>query len=115
MRGLHPHLHPKLPIRMNIISPSWTQSAIMPQVVLDILGSTVQPADTVARAAALLMTDSTRHGQAIYCCQGHYKEVEEAMLKSMFEITDIPGARNDFQKMLQEAVHRAAEAKKKPE
>jgi hypothetical protein len=44
------------------------------------IGVELQPASLVARGAALLMTDSSRHGNVIYIERGVYKEVDDAVL-----------------------------------
>jgi hypothetical protein len=51
-----------------------------------------QPGLVVARAAALLMVDESRHGEAIYISDGKYKEIEKAVLAPAFEV--IKGAGN---------------------
>lgn len=44
------------------------------------IGVEVQPASAVARAAALLMADSARSGEAIQVQTGKYKEIDKAVL-----------------------------------
>jgi NAD(P)-dependent dehydrogenase (short-subunit alcohol dehydrogenase family) len=80
MRGLVPHLSPNLPIRINAISPSWTCSGLVPAAVVQSTGTGVQGADVVARSAAQLMADESRHGQMIYSVEGRYSEIEESIL-----------------------------------
>lgn len=76
-----------LPIRLNTVAPTWTNTAVLPGLkeTLDALGVEVQPASAVAHAAALLMADETRNGQAIHVQQGKFKEIDEALLLPMAE------------------------------
>ncbi|ODH52261.1 hypothetical protein GX48_01578 [Paracoccidioides brasiliensis] len=96
MRGLTPHLYPELPIRINAIAPSWTDTGIVPRALLELVGVTVQSAHVVALSVALLMcsdggnsvdsvdrVDSSRHGQLIYSVAGLYREIEEGMLEAV--------------------------------
>ena len=55
MRGLVGHLHPKLPIRLNAVSPSWTDTGIVPRTFFESLGQPVQSPEIVARSIALLI------------------------------------------------------------
>ncbi|EEH36520.2 hypothetical protein PAAG_06938 [Paracoccidioides lutzii Pb01] len=93
MRGLTPHLYPKLPIRINAIAPSWTDTGIVPRSLFELVGVTVQSTHVVALSVALLMSsdggnsvdivDSSRHGQLIYSVAGLYREIEEGMLEAV--------------------------------
>lgn len=78
IRGLHPLLHPTLPIRINGISPSWTATGLAPKEVVESVVPTQTP-DVVARSVALLMADGGRHGQLIYSVQGKFSEIEESV------------------------------------
>lgn len=44
-----------------------------------------QPTLVVARAAAYLMTNTSRHGDVIYVADGKYTEIEKAILAPAFE------------------------------
>lgn len=44
------------------------------------VGVELQPALAVARGAALLMADSSRHGNVIYIERGTYKEIDNSVL-----------------------------------
>ncbi|KAJ4387366.1 hypothetical protein N0V93_007957 [Gnomoniopsis smithogilvyi] len=82
-RGLHPLLaSASIPIRVNTLAPTWAESAVLPGMreLMDKLGVELQPASAVARAAALLMADSSRNGQAIHVQCGKYQEIDEAVL-----------------------------------
>ncbi|KAH8652248.1 hypothetical protein BX600DRAFT_472176 [Xylariales sp. PMI_506] len=82
-RGLVPVLTAsKLPIRVNIIAPTWTDSSILPHLkdLMAAINVEIQPASAVARAAALVMADPSRHGQVIYVARGRYKEIDESVL-----------------------------------
>lgn len=82
-RGLHPVLLATgLPIRLNTVAPTWTNTAVLPGLkeTLDAIGVEVQPASSVASAVALLMADEKRNGQAIHVQTGKFKEIDEAVL-----------------------------------
>lgn len=82
-RGLHPVLAATgLPIRLNTVAPSWTNTAVLPglKATLDTVGVDVQPASAVAYATALLMADDARNGHAIHVQQGRFQEIDEAIL-----------------------------------
>ncbi|OAL47648.1 NAD(P)-binding protein [Pyrenochaeta sp. DS3sAY3a] len=77
VRALYSHLSPKLPIRINAIAPSWTDTGMMPREVLVALGEGgYQSADVVGRSVTLLMTDSARHGELIYSDRGEFRDLE---------------------------------------
>lgn len=102
MRGLVGHLHPKLPIRLNAVSPSWTDTNLVPRTFFESLGQPAQAPEIVARSIALLMVDTSRHGQLIYSANGRYKEVEESMLNHVVGMldTDGPGSEEEvYQKV----------------
>jgi hypothetical protein len=44
-----------------------------------------QASSVVARAAAYMMVDASRHGNVIYVSDGKYKEIEKAVLWPAFE------------------------------
>lgn len=48
--------------------------------LMDKLGVQLQPASAVASAAALLMADTARNGQAIHVQCSKYQEIDEAIL-----------------------------------
>ncbi|KAL6160602.1 hypothetical protein ACJQWK_02321 [Exserohilum turcicum] len=76
-RALYRELHPKLPIRINSIAPSWTDTAIVPREVIALFGEgSYQTADVVARSAMILMVDQTRHGEMVYSDRGKFVEME---------------------------------------
>lgn len=77
MRSLHGQLHPRLPIRINAIAPSWTDTGIIPRQVLAVLGEgNYQSADVVARSVTVLMADQKRHGELVYSELGRYMDLE---------------------------------------
>jgi hypothetical protein len=47
---------------------------------MDAIGVELQPASAVARGAALVMADASRHGNVIYIERGRYKEIDDAVL-----------------------------------
>lgn len=77
VRALYSHLSPKLPIRINAIAPSWTDTGIVPREVLVALGEGgYQSADVVGRSVTLLMADPARHGELIYSDRGEFRDLE---------------------------------------
>ena len=77
MRSLTGHLYPQLPIRINAIAPSWTDTGILTPAVLAAIGEgNCQSADVPARSATVLMADKRRHGELVYSERGHFTEME---------------------------------------
>lgn len=77
MRSLSTHLHPTLPIRINVIAPSWTDTSLVdPGVIAAIGQDKFQSADAPARSATLLMADRQRHGELVYSKCGNFKDLE---------------------------------------
>lgn len=77
MRSLTGHLHPNLPIRINAIAPSWTDTGILNPAVLAAIGEgNYQSADVPARSVTVLMADKKRHGELVYSERGHFKDLE---------------------------------------
>ncbi|KAI4666957.1 uncharacterized protein J4E88_010378 [Alternaria novae-zelandiae] len=95
LRALQPQLHPRLPIRINAVAPSWTDTAIVPRAMIAALGdSNVQSADVVARSVGVLMADKERHGELVYSALGKFVEMEygeagfHALTKPMMELAE---------------------------
>ncbi|RYP21955.1 hypothetical protein DL767_009158 [Monosporascus sp. MG133] len=87
-RGLIPVIsEAKLPIRINTLAPSWTESQVLPNLKesMEAISVELQPASAVARAAAYLMVDGSRQGHVIHVQGGKYKEIDEAVLLPAFE------------------------------
>lgn len=81
MRAMKPLLeHEKIPIRINGVAPSWTQTGIIPEKLMSEMGIKLQTPFEVGRAAAGLMADQSRHGHLIHIAEGRYKEIDEAVL-----------------------------------
>ncbi|KAL1960610.1 hypothetical protein VTO42DRAFT_7189 [Malbranchea cinnamomea] len=81
MRSLIPNIQQvELPIRINAIAPSWTETGIVPRNLLEAAGAAVQSADVPAKSAVLLMADGNRQGELIYSRDGKFKEVENSLL-----------------------------------
>lgn len=82
LRAISTQLHPKLPIRLNAISPSWTDTSIidMPAEVFAKVNVPLQPPSAVAKSVALLATDASRHGEMIFSVDGNFKEIEGEVL-----------------------------------
>ncbi|KPM35462.1 hypothetical protein AK830_g11093 [Neonectria ditissima] len=87
-RGLIPVLEAmKLPIRVNILAPTWTDSSVLPDLkgLMAKIGVELQPASAVARGAVLLMADESRNGHVIHVQCSKYKEIDEAVLLPAFK------------------------------
>ena len=80
LRGLTPVTYPHLPIRVNVVAPSWTVTALVDQAGYTGTGAVIQGADAPAKAAVFLMADKSRHGQMILSVGNKYREIEEAVL-----------------------------------
>jgi hypothetical protein len=76
-----------LPIRVNTLAPSWTDTQVLPDLktLLSAVSVTFQSTEVVARAAAYLMASKTRHGEIIFVCDGKFKEIETAILAPAYE------------------------------
>ncbi|KAF4335349.1 (-)-trans-carveol dehydrogenase [Fusarium beomiforme] len=82
-RGLVPLLEDaRLPIRVNTLAPSWTESNVLPSLksLLNTINIEVQPACIVARCAVYLMANTTMNGQVVHVQRGKYAEVDKAVL-----------------------------------
>ncbi|KAH7371148.1 hypothetical protein BKA66DRAFT_444323 [Pyrenochaeta sp. MPI-SDFR-AT-0127] len=93
VRSLYSHLYPKLPIRINAIAPSWTDTGIVPREILAVLGEgNYQSADVVGRSVAILMADKQRHGELIHSEVGKFRDLENgpkgyhALTKTMLDV-----------------------------
>ncbi|KAK2054488.1 short chain dehydrogenase [Colletotrichum caudatum] len=87
-RGLVPLLESaKIPIRVNILAPTWADSNVLPDLkgLMEKVGVEIQSAEAVARGAALLMADNSRNGHVIHVQLGKYKEIDESVLLPAFE------------------------------
>ena len=59
---------------------------MVPAQVMTTFNVAIQPADAVARSAALFMVDEERTGQVILSRRGKFKECEGTMLKTAVEL-----------------------------
>ncbi|KAF4963789.1 hypothetical protein FSARC_8215 [Fusarium sarcochroum] len=87
-RGLVPLLKAaQLPIRVNTLAPSWTDSSVLPSLKrqLNNINVEVQPASVVARCAAYLMADTSMNGQLVHIQRGKCAEVDNALLLPAYE------------------------------
>lgn len=85
MRGLKPLLDmAKLPIRVNMVAPSWTLTGLVPPEVAA-AGKKTQPPEVVGRQVALLMADENRDCQIIYSYDGRQKEIEQGVFQNALE------------------------------
>jgi hypothetical protein len=76
-----------LPIRINTLAPCWTSTNVLPDIegLLKAVSHESQAPLVVARGAAHLMVDGTKHGDVVYVADGKFKEIEKAVLKPAFE------------------------------
>ena len=76
-----------LPIRVNTLSPSWTDTQVRPNLkeVLRAISEDCQPASVVARAAVYLFANQRKNGETIFVGQGRYKEIEKAVFAPAYE------------------------------
>ncbi|KAH7411163.1 short chain dehydrogenase/reductase [Cadophora sp. MPI-SDFR-AT-0126] len=76
-----------LPIRVNILMPSWTTTNLLPDIPALMKGANhqAQTGDAVARAAAYLMVDGSRQGDVVYVDAGKYTEIEKTVLAPAYE------------------------------
>ena len=86
-----------LPIRVNILAPSWTATQVLPNLkdLLHAVSETCQPTSAVARGVAYLMVTKSRHGDVIFVRDGKYKEIEKAVLAPAYETIKGEGLSDD--------------------
>ena len=112
MRGLVPILSPNLPIRINSIGPSWTNTGLVPDGVIEQLtGMSVNTTAQVAESVALLMSDKKRHGEFIYTVEGAHMEIEGTLLNTAAEIAGSPSEDEVMAKIFKEMESSAAARK----
>lgn len=76
LRSLHENLYPNLPVRINAIGPSWTETGIVPKAIIAALGQdAIQSPDVVARSVVNLMANN-HHGEFIYSDRGKFWDIE---------------------------------------
>jgi NAD(P)-dependent dehydrogenase (short-subunit alcohol dehydrogenase family) len=80
-----------IPVRINTITPSWTETALFPMQMISSVGGVMQTANDVAPSVALLMADKARSGQVIYSEEARLWEIEEALLLPAADAARIPG------------------------
>ncbi|KAF2713368.1 NAD(P)-binding protein [Pleomassaria siparia CBS 279.74] len=78
LRSLYGNLYPKVPIRINAIAPSWTETGIVPKKIISLLGPDgFQSPDVVARSVLYLFASpTTPHGQLVYSDKGRFWDTE---------------------------------------
>ncbi len=77
----------KLPIRVNTLAPTWTDSQVLPGLkdLINSVGVDVQSSLSVARGAAVLMADASRNGNLLHVQGGKYKEIDDSVLLPAYE------------------------------
>jgi hypothetical protein len=70
-----------------MLAPSWTATQVLPDLknLLAAVSQNCQPTSVVARAAAYLMVEKSRHGDVIFVCDGKFTEIEKAVLAPAYE------------------------------
>ncbi|KAF2265986.1 NAD(P)-binding protein [Lojkania enalia] len=77
LRSLYCTLYPNMPVRINAIAPSWTDTGIISADLIEAVGKeNVQSPDVPARSVIALMADKNRHGQMIYSQNGKFWDIE---------------------------------------
>jgi NAD(P)-dependent dehydrogenase (short-subunit alcohol dehydrogenase family) len=76
IRGLQSQLEGK--VRLNAVSPSWTNTGMVPKDFIESIGVAVQEPEAVAQSVVLLFADQKRHSEVIYSWDGKYLEVNKA-------------------------------------
>lgn len=95
MRGMRSSLElASIAIRINTITPTWTETALFPREMIISAGGAIQTAADVAPSAALFMADRTRTGQVIYSEEARLWEIEEALLLPTALSVGIPGTQS---------------------
>lgn len=76
-----------IPIRINILAPSWTSTNVLPDVagIMQAVSHRSQSPGVVAKLTAFLMVDEKRHGEIIFVDDGKYTEIEKTVLLPAFE------------------------------
>lgn len=88
VRGLFSEIGPDtdIPVRINGIAPSWTNTGIVNEALCAKAGVPSQGPEIAARSALILMADSSRHGEIIHSSQGKYFELESHLLSATHDI-----------------------------
>ncbi|KAJ4414569.1 hypothetical protein N0V82_007864 [Gnomoniopsis sp. IMI 355080] len=119
MRGLVPNLISKnLPIRVNCIAPTFTQTGIVGAQGFKATGREhlLQQPDVVARSTAVLMADERRQGEIIYSAGGRLYEIEESkLLPIVDEIVGIYNEDHTLEALLKYGAEKQAEEAAKKE
>jgi hypothetical protein len=70
-----------------MLAPSWTATQVLPNLkdLLAAVSQNCQSTAVVARAAAYLMAEKSRHGDVIFVCDGKFTEIEKAVLAPAYE------------------------------
>lgn len=86
-----------LPIRVNSLAPSWTATQVLPDLgdLLKAVNYDAQSTAVVARAAAYLFVDESRHGDVVFVCEGKFKEIEKAILAPAYQKVKGDGPSDD--------------------
>lgn len=82
-------LHPNLPIRINWIAPSWTDTGMIPRPILEVsekLGFQFQTPRDVALSVAYLAATEEFHGHVLHSSKAKYQEVDVPALKATYNI-----------------------------
>ncbi|OJD36627.1 short-chain dehydrogenase [Diplodia corticola] len=72
-------------IRVNCLAPSWTVTSMVPAAVAS-LGANMQSPQAVARTAALLLADKSRHGETVLVHGGRSVEIGRGMHEGVVKL-----------------------------
>lgn len=83
LRAMKLQLYPKLPIRLNVVAPGFTESAITASALstFKAVGLMIQPASAIALAVGKLAIDSSYHGKALFVARNECAEFEGPILE----------------------------------
>jgi hypothetical protein len=101
LRAMKLQLHPKIPIRINVVAPGWTETGITAGVVKEFkrVGVVIQPPVAIGVAVAKLVTNPSYHGHTFFVASNQYAEFEGPLTE---ETDRLFGPMNGDEKQLQE-------------
>ncbi|KIW97745.1 uncharacterized protein Z519_01329 [Cladophialophora bantiana CBS 173.52] len=103
LRAMKTQLYPKIPVRLNVVAPGWTQSAITAGILdtFKSVGVPIQPASAIGLAVAKLATDPKYHGNSLFVANDQCAEFEGPILAATATcVGPSNGDEEQFQKLL---------------
>ena len=104
LRAMKLQLYPKLPIRLNVVAPGFTESAITASALstFKAVGLIIQPASAIALAVGKLATDTTYHGQALFVARNECAEFEGPVLEATAQcVGSSNGSPEQFKRLIE--------------